>query len=76
LTCPDVYTISLNPKIFLGGVLPMDNVTYGLTMTILGMGGTIVSLWIISLAMNLLKRLFPYVPEKKEKTEEGDVGSH
>jgi hypothetical protein len=34
--------------------MDMDNVTYGLTMTILGMGGTIVSLWIISLAMNLL----------------------
>jgi hypothetical protein len=55
--------------------MDMDNVTYGLTMTILGMGGTIVSLWIISLAMNLLKRLFPYEPEQKEKTGEGNVGS-
>jgi Na+-transporting methylmalonyl-CoA/oxaloacetate decarboxylase gamma subunit len=51
----------------------MDNVTYGITMTVLGMGGTIVSLWIISLAMNILKRLFPQQPEKKE---EGNVGSH
>jgi Na+-transporting methylmalonyl-CoA/oxaloacetate decarboxylase gamma subunit len=54
----------------------MDNVTYGLTMTILGMGGTLVSLWIISLAMNLLKRVFPYQPEEKEKKGAGDVGSH
>jgi len=54
----------------------MDNITYGLTMTILGMGGTIASLWVISLAMNLLKRLFPYVPEKKEQTGEKNVGSH
>jgi Na+-transporting methylmalonyl-CoA/oxaloacetate decarboxylase gamma subunit len=51
----------------------MDNVTYGITMTVLGMGGTIVSLWIISLAMNILKRLFPHQAEKKE---EGNVGSH
>jgi Na+-transporting methylmalonyl-CoA/oxaloacetate decarboxylase gamma subunit len=51
----------------------MDNVTYGITMTVLGMGGTIVSLWIISLAMNILKRLFPSQSEKKE---EENVGSH
>lgn len=56
--------------------MDMDNVTYGLTMTILGMGGTLVSLWIISLAMNLLKKLFPYEPEKKERTGEGNVGSN
>jgi Na+-transporting methylmalonyl-CoA/oxaloacetate decarboxylase gamma subunit len=54
----------------------MDNVTYGLTMTILGMGGTLVSLWIISLAMNILKKFFPYQPEEKEKKGEGNVGSH
>lgn len=54
----------------------MDNITYGFTMTVLGMGGTIVSLWIISLAMNILKRLFPYQAEKKEKGEAGNVGSH
>lgn len=52
----------------------MDNVTYGITMTVLGMGGTIVSLWIFSLAMNILKRLFPYGPEKKEEGK--NVGSH
>lgn len=45
----------------------MDNITYGLVMTLLGMSGTIVSLWIISLAMNILKWLFPYQPEKKEE---------
>lgn len=37
----------------------MDNTTYGLTMALLGMGGTIVSLWVISQAMNLMKKLFP-----------------
>jgi Na+-transporting methylmalonyl-CoA/oxaloacetate decarboxylase gamma subunit len=54
----------------------MDNVTYGLTMTILGMGGTLVSLWIISLAMNVLKKFCPCQPEEKEKREEENVGSH
>jgi len=54
----------------------MDNVTYGLTITILGMGGTLVSLWIISLAMNVLKKFFPCQPEGKENRGEGNVGSH
>jgi hypothetical protein len=45
------------------GVFGMGNVTYGLIMTLLGMGGTIFALWIISLAMNLLKKLFPYARE-------------
>jgi hypothetical protein len=52
---------------FFTGVSAMDNITYGLVMTLLGMSGTIVSLWIISLAMNILKWLFPYQPEKKEE---------
>lgn len=54
----------------------MDDITYGLTMTILGMGGTLVSLWIISLAMNILKKFFPYQPAEEKKRGEGNVGSH
>jgi Na+-transporting methylmalonyl-CoA/oxaloacetate decarboxylase gamma subunit len=54
----------------------MDDITYGLTMTILGMGGTLVSLWIISLAMNILKKFFPYQPAEKKKRGEENVGSH
>ena len=44
----------------------MDNFTFGITMLICGMGGTIVSLWVLSLIMELLGRLFPVKPEKKE----------
>jgi len=44
----------------------MDNVTFGITMLICGMGGTILTLWIMSLVMGLLGRLFPEKPEKKE----------
>ncbi|MBE0627336.1 MAG: OadG family protein [Burkholderiales bacterium] len=41
----------------------MDNAkwTFGLTMMIVGMGGTFLTLWILSLVMDLLKRVFPLV---------------
>ena len=35
-------------------------------MLICGMGGTILTLWIMSLVMELLGRLFPEKPAKKE----------
>ena len=50
----------------------MDNAkwTFGLTMMIVGMGGTFLTLWILSLVMDLLKKAFPLAgkagsPEKK-----------
>lgn len=36
---------------------------FGWTLTILGMGGTLASLWVLSLLIGLLKRLFPYDEE-------------
>jgi len=47
-------------------VLCMDNWTFGITMLVCGMGGTILTLWIMSLVMGLLGKLFPVKPEKKE----------
>ena len=41
----------------------MDNFTFGVTMMICGMGGTILTLYIMSLIMRLLGKFFP---EKKE----------
>jgi Na+-transporting methylmalonyl-CoA/oxaloacetate decarboxylase gamma subunit len=45
------------------------NWAFGLTMMIVGMGGTFLTLWILSLVMDMLKRVFPLVkagsPEKK-----------
>ncbi len=41
----------------------MDNVTFGITMLVCGMGGTILTLWILSLIMTLLGKIFS---EKKE----------
>jgi len=50
----------------------MDNAkwTFGLTMMIVGMGGTFLTLWILGLVVDLLKKIFPLVakaagPEKK-----------
>jgi Na+-transporting methylmalonyl-CoA/oxaloacetate decarboxylase gamma subunit len=43
----------------------MDNVTFGLTMLIVGMGGTVAALAILALIMNLLKKIFPV----REETE-------
>ena len=45
----------------------MDNFTFGITMLICGMGGTILTLWIMSLVMGLLGTLFPEKPAKKEE---------
>jgi len=42
----------------------MDNVTFGVTMMVCGMGGTILTLWILSLIMTLLGKIFP--EQKKE----------
>ncbi len=44
----------------------MDPLTIGVALAILGMGGTLLSLWFISLLIDLLKRVFPYVPENEK----------
>ncbi len=44
----------------------MDNWTFGITMVIVGMGGTILTLWILSLLMSVLKMFFPYKQEDKQ----------
>ena len=43
--------------------MKLDNWTFGLTMLIVGMGGTLLTLWILSLLMSLLKQIFPYKKE-------------
>jgi len=37
----------------------MDNLTFGVTMVVVGMGGTLLTLWVLSLLMIVLKKLFP-----------------
>lgn len=38
----------------------------GIVLAILGMGGTLVTLLLISWLTVLLKRLFPYAPEREQ----------
>ena len=45
----------------------VDNLTFGVTMVVVGMGGTFLTLWILSLLMIVLKKLFPYKPEDEAK---------
>jgi Na+-transporting methylmalonyl-CoA/oxaloacetate decarboxylase gamma subunit len=46
----------------------MDKWTFGITMMIVGMGGTLLTLWILSLVMGLLKKIFPLsAPEQATK---------
>ncbi len=44
----------------------MDNWAFGITMTIVGVGGTFLTLWILSLVMSLLKKVFPLSPEESK----------
>ncbi len=46
----------------------MSNFTYGLVISFIGMGGTLLSLWFITLMVDLLKRILPY-----REAEEKDV---
>ena len=39
---------------------------FGLTMTIVGVGGTFLTLWVLSLVVDLLKKAFPLKEEKSE----------
>jgi hypothetical protein len=46
----------------------MDKWSFGLTMTIVGVGGTFLTLWILSLSIILLKKIFP-LPVEPGDTE-------
>ena len=45
----------------------MNNFTFGVTILIVGMGGTILTLWVMSLIMGLLTRMFPYEKEEEQQ---------
>lgn len=42
----------------------MDNLTFGLTLLVVGMGGTLIALALLAAIMNLLKKLFPVKNEE------------
>ena len=46
----------------------MDNATFGMTVTLVGMGGTLLTLWLISVMIVLLKKIFP-LPKDESVTK-------
>jgi Na+-transporting methylmalonyl-CoA/oxaloacetate decarboxylase gamma subunit len=44
--------------------MKMDNWTFGITMIVVGMGGTLLTLWILSVIMSVLKKAFPLKKEE------------
>ncbi len=42
---------------------PMDTWTFGWTLALIGMGGTMLVLWLLSLLILLIKKIFPYQPD-------------
>ena len=41
----------------------MDTWTFGWTLALIGMGGTMLVLWLLSLLILLIKKIFPYQPD-------------
>ena len=44
--------------------MKMDNWTFGITMIVVGMGGTLLTLWLLSVIMSVLKKAFPLKKEE------------
>lgn len=44
----------------------MDKWSFGLTLLVVGIGGTFITLWVLGLATELLKKIFPLEPEEKK----------
>ena len=45
--------------------LPMDQWSFGLTMMLVGVGGTFLTLGVLGLVVDLLKKLFPLAEHKE-----------
>jgi hypothetical protein len=52
-------------QVIIEEVQAMDKWTFGLTMLVVGMGGTIITLMLFSFIMGLLKKVFPYKKEEE-----------
>ncbi len=45
----------------------MDKGTFAVTIIVLGMGGTLFVLWLLSFIIMCFKKFLPYVEEKKDE---------
>ncbi len=46
----------------------MDNFTFGITMLLVGMGGTLLTLWLLTLLIKGITQLFPVDTTDDENT--------
>ncbi|HYL87168.1 MAG TPA: OadG-related small transporter subunit [Burkholderiales bacterium] len=44
----------------------MDKWSFGLTLLVVGISGTFITLWLLGLVTELLKKAFPLEPEEKK----------
>jgi Na+-transporting methylmalonyl-CoA/oxaloacetate decarboxylase gamma subunit len=44
----------------------MKDLSFGLTMTLAGMGATLLTLYLLTLVIGLMNRMFPEVEDNKE----------
>ena len=49
--------------------------SFGLTMTVAGMGVTFITLYLLTLLIRLLNKLFPYKHEEEKKQNIKDAGT-
>jgi Na+-transporting methylmalonyl-CoA/oxaloacetate decarboxylase gamma subunit len=47
----------------------MKDMAFGLTMTVAGMGVTFITLYLLTLLIRLLNKLFPFEKEKESKSK-------
>jgi len=52
----------------------MDKWTFGLTMMIVGIGGTFLTLGVLTVVMNLLKKAFPLRGEEADSEKKSQAG--
>jgi len=45
----------------------VDNSSFGLTMMLVGVAGTFLTLWVLALCVDLLKRVFPLEQKEADK---------
>ena len=55
--------------------MDMEKWTFGLTLMIVGMGGTFLTVWVLSLVMSLLKKIFPLPADGGKPQEQSQAGS-
>ena len=44
----------------------MDNLTFAMTLIVIGMGGTLLALSLFAILMNVLKMVFPFKEENDQ----------